>query len=146
LPSALILADLGLGVLLQRMAAPYRYAIAAALLACGTFACTQVVSHDLIARYPDIGVFPEASALVQRLKPFVHRDEVVHVRSPGNFPVRFYLWQHGVPDRGLKPRRPRQEFIVVRKGIDRVPDGDPNLLFEHAQLEVYVRKHRPKRR
>ena len=63
--------------------------------------------------------------------------------SPGSFPVHFYLWYYGRPDRYNK-RRPRQEFIVVRKGIDRVPDGDPKLVFELDRLEVYRRAQRPK--
>jgi hypothetical protein len=144
LPFVLVLADLGLGVLLQRTASAGRALIAVALLACGAIACRQIVSHDLLARYGDVGNFPEAAPLVQRLKPLVHRGEPIHVRSPGNFPVRFYLWYYGVPDKQLKPRRHHQEFIVVRKGIDHTPDGEPKLLFELNQVEVYSRRQRPK--
>jgi hypothetical protein len=144
LPFVLVLADLGLGFVLQRMAGCCRALIALSLLACGSFACKQIVTHDLLARYPDVGAFPEASALVHRLKPLLHRGEPVHVRSPGNYPVRFYLWYYGVPEQERKPRRPRQEFIVVRKGVDPIPDGDPKLAFEHGQLEVYRRAQRRK--
>jgi hypothetical protein len=144
LPCLLIIADLGLSCLLQRMAAVYRALPPLLLLALSVSASRQIVSNDLLAHYPDVGAFPEASAIVQRLKSLVHRGEAVHVRSPGNFPVRFYLWYYGVPEHQNKPRRPRQEFIVVRKGVDPTPDGDPQLAFELDTVQVYQRIKRSK--
>jgi hypothetical protein len=62
LPFALIVSDLGLKLVVARLPASYRPLIPLALLGSTLVASQLIVSRDLLARYPDVGVFRGSSS------------------------------------------------------------------------------------
>lgn len=92
LPIAFVTVDAGLMYITERFLHRRRIIIASLSLMIGILYAASLVSRNAVAKYPDTGLFPEASTIVDLLKPMLKNGDAIFAAVPTDDPLMFYLW------------------------------------------------------
>jgi hypothetical protein len=93
IPFFLIIADIGFFTLFK-----FRPLIKSVLIICAIFTSLILMNNNLIAKYPDTGVFTEASTIVEILANEMRDSDRLIVTTPADGPIYFYMWYQDVPN------------------------------------------------
>lgn len=123
IPFFLIVADSGLTYIDGKMSGKDQQFLSLTVLVCASLFSILLMSRNSIADYPDTGSFPEATLVVERLKPMLNPNDRVYVKVPADWPIYFYLW-YATHVEGFKPNdlETHAEYIVVSKNRYSVSD------------------------
>ncbi len=97
IPFILLVADFGLNLILERLSGRVQLLANAGLAFAGLLFAVNLMSWNIIGRYPDTSAFPEAPIAVQYLKPFLTEKDNVRATATGDWSVSFYFWYYGIP-------------------------------------------------
>ncbi len=139
IPFLLVVVDVGFAGVLNANSRMLRRALL------GLAGCSAVllVTHGQITSYPDTGYFPEAPVLVDVLSREMAAGDELAALCPANAPLRYYLWQQGVPRRLTEPEHGtrRRRFFVVKAGSYTLADldgKDARKIFEIGDARLYA--------
>ena len=142
IPIVLVMADLGLEALLDRLPRAGKALVPAALSVAAAAYAFHLMAVNAVGRYPDVGTFPEAPAIVEFLKPRVNPGDRIRARVPADEVMKFYLRYRGVVY-GLPARAKglgRIQYLVVkpsRYGVPDLTDRPVEKILELGDAEVY---------
>jgi hypothetical protein len=141
IPFALLVADSGLAGLLELLPGRLSMAFDTALVAAGLFFAINLMSANIIGRYPDTSAFPDAPLAVEYLKPILQPGDRLRITSTADWPVNYYLWADGIarPDEAQTAGTGRVFFIVKksRGSIQEMTDRPVVKLLELDDLVLY---------
>ena len=142
IPIVLLTADWGLSGLVEKLPRSGTAIIQAGLIVAAGVYAFHLMAINAIGRYPDVGVFPEAPAIVEFLKPRVNPGDRIRARVPADEIMKFYLWYNGVVhDRRRKEKNvPRNHYLVIkpsRYGPEKLTNKPVVKLLDLGDAEVY---------
>lgn len=142
IPVALVTADLGLRGLVERLPPAGTTLVQAVLVVAASAYAFHLMAVDAVGRYPDVGTFPEAPAVVEFLKPRVRPGDRVMASVPADEVMKYYLWYNGVVhDRRVKEKNiPRERYLVIkpsRYGTSKLTGKPVKKLLSLGDAEVY---------
>jgi hypothetical protein len=140
IPFVFIAADMGLAYITESIAPKYRQMIPFLLLILGGFGAGSLIAGNVIANYPDTGHFPEAPMVVMKLKALMNPGDSLHVGTPADGPVFFYMWYYGVPQRTASVKHGQvTEFFIVQKNLGNMPREPLLMLLDYKNAALYRR-------
>jgi 4-amino-4-deoxy-L-arabinose transferase-like glycosyltransferase len=140
IPFTLVLADSGVTYLVEMLPRSLRFLLPLLLFSIGLSYALSLMSRDAIAKYQDTGHFPEAPSVAEYLKPVMSRGDIVHSRTPADFPMRFYLRYFGMGKKQATNPKVGKEFFVVKKSrytIDDLTDKPVIKLLDFDDAALY---------
>lgn len=142
IPVALVTADLGLRGLVERLPPAGTTLVKAVLVVGASAYAFYLMAIGAVGRYPDVGTFPEAPAVVEFLKPRVRPWDRVLARVPADEVMKFYLRYNGVVhDRRVKEKNvPREQYLIIkpsRYGTSELTGRPVKKLLDLGDAEVY---------
>jgi hypothetical protein len=139
IPLFLILADAGFSALLNVASDKIQFLMKQIVLIFGIVMAVSLTSKNVIAHYPDTGVFPEAPIAAQFLQSHLIAHDLVTVPFPLDWSLYFYLWYYDAPKYNTQEdSRARNEFIVVKN--EEPPSGvdsSAQKVFSFRDIEIY---------
>lgn len=116
IPIALIVADSGLSYIIAKFSRGSQIFYPFILLIFGLLFTVSLISKSAMVDYPDTGHFPEAPMVAKKLSPILKKDDIIHVKSPADWPTYFYLWYFGIPgDEKATDPDSKAEFYIINK-------------------------------
>jgi hypothetical protein len=116
IPIALIVADSGLSYIIAKFSRGSQFFYPLILLIFGLLFTVSLISKNAIVDYPDTGHFPEAPIVAKKLSSVWNKDDKIHVKSPADWPLYFYLWYFGIPgNEKATDHDTRTEFYIINQ-------------------------------
>jgi hypothetical protein len=141
IPFFILVADSGFTYITAMVSDNIQYLLKIATFCIAVFIAISLMSKNAISSYNDTGAFAEAEILVKYLKPIISTNDVLHVRTPADWPTYFYLRYHNVPQiREDENPELRREYFVVQKGqysIGEMTNKQYITLFSIGDLTLY---------
>jgi hypothetical protein len=136
IPFMFIVADFGFTYLTELLSPKVKSLTTVASVIVGIVMAVSLISTNRITKYPDTGAFAEAQIAVQYLKPILTTNDIVYVHLPADWPVKFYLWYHSVPDiRADINHESQKEFFIVKKSRYSIMDMTDKQVIELFNLD-----------
>ncbi len=116
IPYIFIAADAGFTFFIEKLKRNGQYILQCSVIVFMMFYSFVLISHNAIEKYPDTGVFPEASAVAKKLVPLLHSNDKILAKTPTDWPLNFYLWYtYYKEEKTPKMSSARSTYILVRK-------------------------------
>ena len=116
IPFFILVADSGFTYITAMVSDRIRSFIKVTTFIICAFISITLISKNAILNYQDTGVFAEAEFVAKFLEPIMSSNDVIHVRTPADWPLYFYMWYHNVPrHKEIATPESKKEFVVIMK-------------------------------
>jgi len=144
IPFAILAADAGLALILDKLPHPIQTSASAILALGGLFFAINLMGRNVIIRYLDSGAFPEAPIAVEYLKPIIKPEDSLRVSPTAQWPVYFYFWYDKAPQAQIEHNATTgQLFFVSKKSRGPLDDAAAQrfiLLLDMDNMALYQEK------